>query len=99
MFNQGELGEGSVRPPGTALNGTAVKLLRALHVLSDRGIDNTILRVTMTEKDKKKRTKKSDISVLDAKTIPLTYNEYKDYYKCYYLKNLCCTSNIQNVLF
>lgn len=46
LFNQGELGEGSVWPPGTTLNGAAVKLLRALHVLSDRGIDHIILRVT-----------------------------------------------------
>lgn len=64
MFNQGELGEGSVRPPGTTLNGTAVKLLRALHVLSDRGIDNTVLRVRVTEKDRE-RTKQRDICLLD----------------------------------
>ncbi len=46
LFNQGELGEGPVWPPGTTLNGTAVELVRALHVLSDRGIDHTILGVT-----------------------------------------------------
>lgn len=51
MFDQGELREGSVGPPGTALDGTAVKFLRALHVLPDRGIDDAILRGTIREED------------------------------------------------
>lgn len=44
LFNQRELGEGSAWPPGTAFNGTAVKLLRPLHVLFDRGIYQPVLR-------------------------------------------------------
>lgn len=44
LFNQRELGEGSVWPPRTAFNGTAVKLLRPLHVLFDRGIYQPVLR-------------------------------------------------------
>lgn len=61
LFNQGELGEGSVGPPGTTLNWTAVELLRALHVLSDGRIHNTIL--TIPAKDKRKRTKQRHISI------------------------------------
>lgn len=44
LFNQRELREGSVRPPRAAFNGTAVKLLRPLHVLFDRGIYQPVLR-------------------------------------------------------
>lgn len=54
LFNQGELGEGSVRPPGTTLDGTAVKLLGALHVLSDRGIYHPILWATVSVIQKQK---------------------------------------------
>lgn len=80
MFDQRELGEGSVRPPGTTLNGTAVKLLRALHVLSDRGIDNTILRMTIPAKGKEKgqRTKYRDICILDIYIIPLVRIAYSE---------------------
>lgn len=43
LFHQGKLGEGSSGPPGTAFNGTAVKLFWCLHVLSHGGVDDTIL--------------------------------------------------------
>lgn len=61
LFNQGELGEGSVWPSGTTLNGTAVKLVRAFHVLSDRGIDHTILRGDNADKRQRERTQEKDI--------------------------------------
>lgn len=49
LFDQGELGEGPVCPPGTTLNGTAVKRLSSLQILSDCGIYDTILRMKTAE--------------------------------------------------
>lgn len=77
LFNQGELGKRSVRPSGTSFNWTAVKLLRALHVLSDRRIDKTILRVTMPAKDKE-RTKQRNICILDVYIRPLLSMAYSE---------------------
>lgn len=65
LLNQGELGERSIWSPGTTLDWTAVKLLRALHVLSDRGIDHTILRVVMPGEGQRERKKQRDICIID----------------------------------
>lgn len=60
LFDQRKLWEGSVGPSWAALNRAAVKLLEALHVLFDRGIDQAVLRETILVscRDKKNKIKK-----------------------------------------
>lgn len=61
LFNQRKLWEGSVGPSWTAFNRTAVKLLKTLHVLLDRGIDQAVLRETILVscRDGRKKKKKA----------------------------------------